>query len=258
MESMRLQKFLSQAGICSRRKGEEYMQRGLIAVNGKIVRELGTKISPEKDHITLRGRLIKPVRDKLTVLLYKPKQYVTTLNDPENRPTVSDLVKNIPVRLFPIGRLDYHSEGLILLTSDGDLAQALSHPKHEIEKVYWVKVEGIPGADKLERLRQGVKLDDGITAPCKVRMLYRRGENCWIEIILTEGRNRQIRRMIDAVSHSVIKLKRVRLAFLTSEGLSAGQFRILSPQEVKKLKRMAVSGNTLNVHKKPNVYPGLT
>lgn len=233
---VRIQKFLSQAGICSRRKAEELIQQGLVSVNKKVVTELGTKIDPDKDIIHVEGSRIKTEIKKVTILLYKPKGYVTTLSDPQERPTVQDLIKKTSMRLFPVGRLDFNSEGLLLLTNDGEMSNTLTHPQHQIEKVYWVKVQGKPSESKLKRLRRGIKLEDGPTAPCKVKILSHTETNCWLEIVLKEGRNRQIRRMIEAIGYNVLKLKRARLAGLTLEGLKPGEYRLLTPQEIKTLK----------------------
>ncbi len=235
----RLQKFLAQAGVCSRRKAEEYITQGLISVNGKKVTELGTKVDPQKDFVKLRGNRVRTVDAKFTILLYKPKGYVSTMSDPEGRLTVQDLIKKFPHRLFPIGRLDINTEGLILLTNDGDLAQTLTHPRHRIKKVYIAKVRGIPDEITLQRLRRGITLEGEKTGPCKVKIITTTGTNAWLEIVLREGKNRQVRRMAEAVGHPVVKLKRVGIAFLNLEGIEPGSYRHLDADEVKALKRLA-------------------
>ncbi len=189
--------------------------------------------------VRLQGKRIGVLKKKATLLLYKPKGCLTTMSDPLGRPTVQDLIKKIPLRLFPVGRLDYNSEGLLLLTNDGELAYALTHPRHQIEKIYLVKLRGIPTKATLQQLRQGVKLKDGLTAPCRVSVLSTSGNKCWLEVVLKEGKNRQIHRMGKAVGHQVLKLKRVGLAFLDLEGLKPGKYRWLNPKEIKTLKELA-------------------
>jgi pseudouridine synthase len=236
---IRLQKFLSRAGITSRRQAEQMIVQGLVSVNGQVVTKLGTKIDPDKDVVFCQGeRVGRPPQKFTTILLYKPKGCLSTLSDPQGRPTVKQLIAGIPQRLFPVGRLDFNSEGLLLLTNDGELAQALIHPRHQVEKLYLVKLQGIPDHTKIKRLRQGIKLKQGRTAPARVNMLTTTKSNCWLEIVLREGKNRQIRRMAEAIGHNVLKLKRVGLAFLDLEGLAPGQYRLLSSQETEALKEL--------------------
>jgi 23S rRNA pseudouridine2605 synthase len=234
----RLQKVISQAGIASRRDAEKIIVAGRVTVNGKVASELGTKVE-QQDVIKIDAQLIN--REKLVyVLLNKPKGVVTTMRDPEGRETVANLVKDIPQRVYPVGRLDYSTEGLLLLTNDGDLTQAITHPKHHIPKVYEVKVLGVPSDEELDKIRQGIKLEDGVTQPAKVTLLERDYERnvSDLELTIFEGKNRQIRRMFEAISHPVRSLKRTKLAFLTLTGLRRGTFRLLTEQEVNKLKQL--------------------
>jgi len=230
---VRLQKLLSQANVTSRRKAEELMVAGRVKVNGKIVRELGTKADPEKDHLEVDGKRIEPIQPHIAVLLYKPDGYITSLKDPEGRPTVNRLVDSIPVRLYPVGRLDYHTEGLLILTNYGELSQSIQHPSRALEKVYWAKVKTIPTSEELKRLRTGIMIDGRKTLPARVRILETR-KNSWIEIGIREGRQNQIRKMFEAVGHPVIRLRRIAIGFLHDENLKPGEFRHLSPQEIKR------------------------
>jgi 23S rRNA pseudouridine2605 synthase len=235
----RLQKVIAQAGIASRRHAEQLIVEGRVKVNGKVVTELGTKVQIDKDSISVNGKPLVSVKQKYYILLNKPRGYVTTMSDPQGRKTVADLIKNIPTRLHPVGRLDYDTEGLLLMTNDGELTQALTHPKHEIKKTYSVKVEGIPSTPDLERLAYGVELEDGVTAPAEVGLLDVQDGNGILEITIHEGRNRQIRRMCEAVGHPVIRLKRKRLAFLTLEKVARGRYRHLTTREISELKNLA-------------------
>jgi len=238
----RLQKIMAAAGIASRRKSEELITAGRVTVNGQVVSELGAKADPESDHIRVDGKLLHGPERKLYVLLNKPKGYVTTVSDPEGRPTVMHLVRNLGVRLYPVGRLDYASEGLLLLTNDGALAQKLTRAASHVPKTYLVKISGKPPAEALQRLRDGVYLRGERpgerpvkTAPARI-LPVRDAENPWYEVTLTEGRNRQIRRMFEQVGHRVEKIKRVRYGPLELD-VEAGEFRRLTPQEVEKLER---------------------
>jgi len=235
----RLQKVLSRCGVASRREAEEIIKAGRVAVNGKTVTLLGTKVEPGRDTITVDGRPVRAERF-VYILLNKPRGVVTTLSDPRGRRTVADLIPGVMERVYPVGRLDYNTDGLILLTNDGDLAYALTHPSCGIEKTYRAVVEGIPSEAALETLRQGVLLDDGPTAPAKVVLLEKDTEarRALIEITISEGRNRQVRRMCEAVGHPVLRLKRTRIAFLTLDGIKRGAFRRLSPSEVDTLKAL--------------------
>jgi len=244
----RLQKIIAAAGIASRRKAEELISSGRVQVNGQVVTELGTKADPEVDHVRVSGKLLHGAQRHLYLLLNKPKGYVTTMSDPEKRPTVMDLIRGVKGRVYPVGRLDYASEGLLLLTNDGDLAHRLMKAASHVRKTYVVKVAGTPKEEAVKKLRAGVSIatDDGKrvrTSPAQVR-LVKEAANPWYEITLTEGRNRQIRRMFEAVGHHVEKIKRVRYGPLTLD-VPPGEFRPLTLKEVDQLKsacEMRVAG----------------
>jgi 23S rRNA pseudouridine2605 synthase len=236
---MRLQKVLAQAGLASRREAEHWIQAGRISVNGKVVTTLGTQADPVVDRIAVDGKVINRLEPKVYYLLNKPTGYVSTCEDELGRPTVLDLLKPIKFRLFPVGRLDWDSEGLLLLTNDGELAQRLLHPRFHIRRTYLAKVEGIPTAQSLLRLTNA----GDPSAPQKRRptaRIIKVGErHAWLEIRLWEGKNRQVRRMCEAVGHPVRRLRRVQFAGLDTMGLSSGQYRPLTLTEVHILKRLA-------------------
>jgi pseudouridine synthase len=236
---MRLQKVLAQAGLASRREAEQWIQAGRISVNGKVVTTLGTQADPVVDRIAVDGKVISRLEPKVYYVLNKPTGYVSTCEDELGRPTVLDLLKPVKFRLFPVGRLDWDSEGLLLLTNDGELAQRLLHPRFHIRRTYLAKVEGIPTAQALQRL--GTAGDPA--APAKRRPMARIikvGErHAWLEIRLWEGKNRQVRRMCEAVGHPIRRLRRVQFAGLDTMGLSSGQYRPLTPTEVRTLKHLA-------------------
>ncbi len=234
----RLQKIISTAGIASRRKAEEFITQGRVSVNGQMITVLGSKADPERDHIRVDGKLIRLHGKRVYLLLNKPPGYVSTVRDPENRPTVISLLKGIRERVYPVGRLDYASAGLLLLTNDGELANLMMSRVSEFPRTYHVKLEGPPAPGGLEKLAQGIPLDGRRTAPAHVRAIPMgagRGKP-WYEITLTEGRYHQVRRMFERIGQGVLKLKRVRIAFLTDDGLPLGQFRHLTSQEVVRLK----------------------
>ncbi|HEX8160752.1 MAG TPA: pseudouridine synthase [Pyrinomonadaceae bacterium] len=237
----RLQKLIATAGIASRRAAEELIAAGEVTVNGKTVTEPGTKADPARDHIKVRGRLINALlaeREKTYVLLNKPRGYLASLADPEGRPLVSELVPASLGRLHPVGRLDFNTEGLLILTNDGELTNFITAARNKVEKVYEVKVKGVPPEAAVERLRRGIVLEDGTrTAPAVVERTGETKTNTWFEVILHEGRNQQIRRMFDAVGHSVLKLRRVRIGSLRDERLPTGAWRHLMPGEVASLRR---------------------
>jgi 23S rRNA pseudouridine2605 synthase len=239
--TQRLQKILSTAGVASRRLSEELILQGRVSVNGKTVTELGTKADPAADEIKVDGRRIKTEQRKRYVLLNKPRGYITSRSDPEGRPTVMELVQAVKEYIYPVGRLDYDSEGLLLLTNDGELAARLTHPRHEVEKVYEARVKGVPDERTLDRLARGVSIDGRRTAPAKIRasepFAKGAGEQTIVEISIHEGRQRQVRKMFEAVGHPVVRLKRVRIGPLTDPEMPPGHWRELTPQEVAKLQR---------------------
>ena len=242
MPSERLQKIIAAAGIASRRKAEELITGGLVSVNGQVITELGSKADAERDHIRVNGKLLHGPERHVYLLMNKPKGFVTTLHDPERRPTVMDLLHGVRARVYPVGRLDYASEGLLLLTNDGDFANHLMKAASHVPKTYMVKVSGTPQTEDLARLRAGLFIasENGRrvkTAPAKIRLI-RDAANPWYEITLMEGKNRQIRRMFEEIGHHVEKIKRVRYGPLELD-VHPGEFRRLSPQEVSRLKTAA-------------------
>ncbi len=239
MPAERLQKIIAAAGIASRRKAEEMITGGLVSLNGQIVTELGTKADADRDHIRVNGKLLHGSERHVYLLMNKPKGYVTTVRDPERRPTVMDLLRGVGARVYPVGRLDYASEGLLLLTNDGDFANYLMKAASHVPKTYMVKVAGVPDGEKLNKLREGISIasDRGRrvrTSPAKIRVI-RETANPWYEVTLMEGRNRQIRRMFEEIGHHVEKIKRVRYGPLELD-VHPGKFRKLTPQEVEKLR----------------------
>jgi len=235
----RLQKFMANSGVGSRRKCEEWIAAGLVTVNGEKVTQLGVQIDPKKDVVMFRGKKIEGQTSTVTVVLNKPAGYVTTSSDQFGRPTVVDLVDIPGVRLYPVGRLDYQTTGLLLLTNDGDLAYHLTHPKHKIPKVYRAILKGQLQPNELRRLENGVVLDDGYkTAKAKVRLLSKVGDNSRVEFTICEGKNHQVRRMARAVGHPVLRLQRVSEGAITLEGLEEGQYRVLTAKEVRGLKEI--------------------
>jgi len=235
----RLQKILAQAGICSRRSAEKLILEGVVTVNGKTVK-LGDQADIFEDHVKVRGKLIPRPERKAYYLFYKPKGVVTTRDDPEGRPTVVEFFHNFPERLFPVGRLDMDTEGLIIMTNDGELANALMHPRQEIPKRYRVKTKGVPPERSLDLLRRGIRLEDGRTAPAHVELVETTRTNAWFDVIIHEGRYRQVRRMFDHIHHSVVKLRRTGYAFLGVGTLNPTGYRVLTESEVQRLKDMGL------------------
>ena len=237
----RLQKLISQAGIASRRHAEELITAGQVTINGKIVTKLGTKADALSDHIKVRGKLINPLlkeREKVYVLLNKPKGYLSSVSNPENRPLVTELLPASLGKLHPVGRLDFNTEGLLLLTNDGEFTNFITAARNQVAKVYEAKVKGMPPPAAIERLRRGVVLADGTrTAPSEIRRIRETDANSWFEVVLHEGRNQQIRRMFDLIGYSVVKLRRVRIGFLMDERLKSREWRLLNKTEVDHLLR---------------------
>jgi 23S rRNA pseudouridine2605 synthase len=241
---VRLQKILSGAGVASRRAAEQLMREGRISVNGQTVLDPGVKADPEQDDVRVDGRRIKAQQTRY-ILLNKPKGYVTTRSDPQRRPTVLALLEGVREYVYPVGRLDYDSEGLLLLTNDGELAARLTHPRHEVARVYEARVRGIPDARAIERLGRGIIIDDRRTAPAEVRLVRELQEGKYdigvLEMTIREGRNRQVRRMCESVGHPVFALRRIRIGPLTDPKLPTGAWRDLTPREVASLQRVAGS-----------------
>jgi pseudouridine synthase len=230
--AVRLQKYLAMAGAASRRAAEKMIMEGRVKVNGQTVTKMGVTV----DLVELDNRPVKLSAKKEYILLYKPVGYLTTLKDPYGRPTVKDLIKDVESRVFPVGRLDLDTSGLLLLTNDGELANRLTHPAYGVEKEYLVRVHDLPGSEVLQKLEKGIMLDDGCTAPAKVRLIKGGRPTSVLTLTIREGRNRQVRRMLEAVQHPVVSLKRIRFGPLTLTGMKSGHWRRLTAAEVKALK----------------------
>ncbi|MFY9377764.1 MAG: pseudouridine synthase [Peptococcia bacterium] len=237
MTEERLQKFLAGAGIASRRRAEEYIRAGRVKVNGQTITEMGFKVNPDRDKVTVDGKEVKKKEQLVYLLLNKPPLVMTTLHDPQQRPIVTDYLKGVEQRVYPVGRLDYESEGLLLLTNDGELAYRLTHPRYQVPKTYEVKVQGRISPDALQTLREGVLLEDGITQPAKVQVVAKGKNNTLLTMTIREGRNRQIRRMCDKVGYSVLTLRRISLGPLELGNVPSGQYRFLNKAEISSLKK---------------------
>ncbi len=243
MQLERLQKIIAHAGFASRREAEAMIREGRVTMNGRVVTELGTKADPGRDHIKVDGKLITQAEPHRYILIYKPKQVMTTVEDPQGRPTVIDLIRGVRERIYPVGRLDFQSEGLVLLTNDGDLAFKVSHPKHGSVKTYHVKVRGVPEDRLIDKLQRGITIDGKRTLPCEIARLKTTGRredegNSWFEVRLREGRTQQIRKMFQALGHPVSKLKRVAIGPISDPKLHPGSWRELTKHEVKMLTTM--------------------
>ena len=249
---VRLQKIISAAGIASRRAAEKLIEQGRVSVNGQTVTELGTKADPGADDIRVDERRVKGPQQHRYFLLNKPRGYVTTRSDPEHRPTVLDLLKGVREYVYPVGRLDFDSEGLLILTNDGELAATLTHPRHEVERVYEAQVLGVPDAHDLDRLRKGIVIDGRRTSPAQVELLIDRrsmtpaaarskgrDETSMLRVTIHEGRTHQVRKMADAIGHPVRTLRRVRIGPIADKHLSPGTYRELTADEVRRLKNAA-------------------
>ena len=240
---MRLQKYLASCGIASRRKCEEYILEGRVSVNGTLMTELGTKVN-EGDLVTCDNKEVKPEEEYAYYILNKPIGYVTTVKDEKDRPTVMDLLSGIETRIFPVGRLDYNTSGLLLLTNDGELTYALTHPKHDVNKTYHVKIKGHITHQELEKLRKGVFIEGKKTAPALAEVINTNASTTLLAITIHEGRNRQIRKMCEAIGHSVLKLARIAIGEITVGSLEVGQYRKLTQEEITYLKEI---GGLLNL-----------
>lgn len=237
MSEERLQKIISRAGLMSRRAAEKFILGGRVSVDGKIISELGTKADLQKNKIFVDGKELQFAEEKVYIILNKPRGYISTAKDDRGRKTVLDLVSEIDARIYPIGRLDYDSEGLLILTNDGDLMNKLLHPKFKIAKTYRVKIIGKISAEKILKLSEGIELEDGLTLPAKISLLDAGKNFSTVEITICEGRNRQIRRMFAAVGHEVIFLRRIKFAGLTLKNIPVGKFRNLTEQEILSLQK---------------------
>jgi 23S rRNA pseudouridine2605 synthase len=237
MPAERLQKILANAGVTSRRKAEEMIVEGRVTVNGAVIVELGSKADLDKDHIKVDGKLLRPARRLAYYAMNKPREVVTTLDDPQGRKTVIDLLRGVKERVYPVGRLDYHSEGLLLLTNDGDFANAIMAPARHVPKMYMVKANGVLTSEQELQFRDGIPLDGRRTAPARIKRT-RYASNPWYEVEIIEGRQNQIRKMFKALGLLVEKLRRTRIAFLELGTLKPGTFRELTPQELKRFRRI--------------------
>ncbi|NLZ92204.1 MAG: rRNA pseudouridine synthase [Clostridiales bacterium] len=231
----RLQKYMASCGVASRRKCEEIIAEGRVKVNGVTVREAGLKIQPSKDKVTVDGREIIPANKPVYIMLNKPVGYVSTVRDQFKRPTVLDLLRGVKGRIYPVGRLDYDSEGLLLLTNDGNLAYGLTHPRHRVDKTYIVVVQGRPSRKEIDRIRKGVEIDGRMTSPADIRVESIQGNKTAFRVVIHEGRNRQVRRMFGAVGYAVVSLKRTSIGKLQLGTLAPGRWRFLEDREVKDL-----------------------
>ena len=232
---MRLQKYLALCGVASRRTAEKMIADGLVSVNGSVITEMGVQVDENADEIRVSGKRVMPEAEKHYLVYNKPIGEVTTVHDPEGRPTVMDRFRDYPVRLFPVGRLDYDSEGLLLLTNDGDMMNRMLHPSNEVRKGYLIRVSNEVSDEEIQRLKRGVVIDGRLTSPAEVRLIRR--ENLYTDLLITihEGRNRQVRKMIDAVGHQVVRLKRVRFGPVLLGDLPSGMWRKLTEDEIRKL-----------------------
>jgi len=235
MVEERIQKILARMGVASRRAAEELIASGRVTVNGEVAYP-GMKADAAKSHIKVDGKLMFRPEPMVYYMLNKPRGVVSTLSDPEGRPTVKDFLRGIKYRVYPVGRLDYDSEGLILLTNDGDLSNALLHPSRKIPKTYVVKVKGIMPEEKILKLRRGIRLEDGRTQPARVSLIRESDSNSWVEVTITEGRKRQVRRMVEAVGHPALKLRRISINGVKLAGLETGAIRPLTEKELMTLR----------------------
>lgn len=233
---IRLQKYLADSGICSRRKAEEYILAGRVKVNGEVINTLGTKVDDEKDKVYFDNKLLKQKEKKVYLMLNKPEGYVTTVKDQFDRKTVMDLIKDIPYRVVPIGRLDYDTSGLLLFTNDGEVVYKLTHPKHNIDKVYEAKIKGIPSKEEIKNFENGLYIDNYKTSKAKLEIIKTEKDTSIVRITIHEGKNRQVRKMCEKIGHSVIKLKRISIGNIKLGNLPVGEYRILNKKEENYIK----------------------
>ena len=236
-EKMRLEKFLSESGIASRRDAKQYITAGRVSVNSEKVLIPGTHIAPQQDEITFDGKPIRGKPKQIYLMLNKPAGYVTTVRDERGRPTVMALVPDISERIYPVGRLDLDTEGLLLMTNDGDFAHRILHPSHEIQKTYIAWVEGQPNRREIQRMREGIEIEEGVVTSAKVNQTERREGQTQFKVVIHEGKKRQIRRMFHAIDHDVLHLKRIGIGSLSLGRLSIGKYRLLTPPEIESFDR---------------------
>ena len=243
----RLQKIISAAGLTSRRKAELLIREGRVTVNGQVITRLGAKADPQRDHIKVDGKLIRAAAKKIYVLLNKPKQVIASVADPQGRTKVVDLV-DVKEKIYPVGRLDYNTEGLILLTNDGEFSRIVTAAGEHMPKIYDVKVRSSADESDLNRLREGIRLKNGLRlAPCKITPV-KEGANSWYRVTLTQGKNRQIREMFESIGHPVLKLRRTQIGFLKDKGMAVGSYRFLTPGEVERILRLPVKRPSSGSH----------
>lgn len=234
---MRLQKFLATCGVASRRKSEELISSGRVKVNGNIITEMGFKIDSDIDKVTVDNKQVSLEERKVYIMLNKPTGYVTTVSEQFNRNKVTDLV-NVPYRIFPVGRLDYNTSGLLILTNDGELTYRLTHPKFKVDKVYIAKVKGVPTKEELKAFESGLRIENYITSPAKINIIKQINGNAVVEVTIREGRNRQVRKMCDAIGHPVIELKRIKMGRIQLGDLEVGNWRYFTEREINYLKQL--------------------
>jgi len=233
---IRIQKIIAEAGLASRREAERWMDEGKVKVNDQVVTKLGSLADPAVDKIVVKGKLLPKPQEKSFLILNKPPSCLTTMkDDARDRRTVMEFVKKVPGRVFPVGRLDFNTQGILLFTNDGSLAKKLLDPRFQVERTYQVKVRGVPDEKKLSRMRKGIRLDDIKTSPVNVKIFRTSGKNCILTMTLVEGKNRHIKRICEVIGHPVVKLKRTHFSKLNLTGLPLGSFRFLSPLEIKSL-----------------------
>lgn len=235
---MRLAKYIADSGLASRRQAEAIIEAGMVTVNGVTVHKVAVNVNPEQDRVTVNGKLIEP-GERIYLLLNKPRGYLSSVGDHRGRPTVVDLVKEVRGRVYPVGRLDLDTEGLLILTNDGAFSNLMIHPRYHMPKTYQAWVEGRVSSQELTSIRQGMRLEDGMTAPALARVLQAQRGRSLVEVVLYEGRKRQVKRMFKEIGHSVIALQRTGLGFLTLQGLAPGQYRYLQAEEVARLIAMS-------------------
>jgi 23S rRNA pseudouridine2605 synthase len=255
MGAERLQKILAHAGVASRRKAEELIEAGHVSVNGKVVRELGSKADIAEDVIQVDGRTIRETEDKVYYVLYKPAGCVTTLSDPENRPTIKTYLEDIPERVYPVGRLDYDVEGALIVTNDGDLAFSMMHPKFGVRRTYLAKVHGVPTTAQIERLLSGVRLEDGRARALEADLHSRTPKNTWVRVVVAEGRQHLVKRLMEAVGAPVQKLHRADYGGIGVAGMRPGETRELTRAEVQLLRSQAGKKAEAKAGRRPVALP---